>query len=81
MAKTFVGGGWKSKYGIKLSIKKEKIESLPTNKYGDVLLEIQERKEPDPKSKQTHYVVVDDYAYGKLNEATPTAQDPDWLPF
>jgi hypothetical protein len=65
--KIFVGKGWESKFGVRITIKPKDLEKLNTNSYGDVLLEVVKRKEPDPKSKATHYVVVDQYAYDKLS--------------
>ena len=93
--KTYVGKGWSSKFGIRISIKKADIEKLPTNKYGDVLLEVLQRREPDEKSKATHYVIVDDYGYEKMNagpksdvdaaasapEVPATQPEKDDLPF
>ena len=69
MEKQFVGKGWKSKYGIRIALKRDDLKKLDTNDYGDLLLEVLERKEPDPKSKATHYVIVDQYAYDKLHGA------------
>lgn len=74
--KTYVGNGWKSKFGVRISLKIEKLKELPVNKWGDILLEVTERKEPDEKSKATHYVTVDDYAYQKLNGDAPTTAKP-----
>lgn len=76
--KVYVGRGWKSKFGVRISLKKADIEKLPTNKYGDVLLEVSERREPDEKSKATHYVVVDQYSYDKLNGATEAPARGGW---
>jgi hypothetical protein len=84
--KVFVGEGWQSKYGISLSLKLADLNKLPTNKYGDIFVEVKERKEPNAKSKATHYVCKDDYRYGKLGEAPKedsglAMDDTNSLPF
>ena len=63
--KTYVGIGWQGQYGINMSISADKIKDLPKDKYGNILLSIHQRKEPDTKSRATHYIVVNDYAYDK----------------
>lgn len=62
----YVGSGWESKFGVNISVKKDKIASLPTNKYGDIMLEVTVRREPDSKSGATHAVKVNTYQYDKL---------------
>lgn len=53
----FVGKGWSNQYGgIRVSIKLDDIKNLPVNKYGDVELYVGPRKQPDEKSKATHFV-------------------------
>ena len=59
--KTFVGRGWAFKYGVNISVNLEELNKLTPNQYGDVKLVVKERKEPDAKSKATHYVAVDDF--------------------
>jgi len=67
-AKTYVGNGWKSKFGIHLHLKREQIAKLPVDKYGDILLEVCERREQDPRSKATHYIIVNDFLYERLEQ-------------
>lgn len=63
--KVYVGSGWSfnSKFGeiFNLSIKKSDFDNLKTDKYGQVKLKLIKRKNPDPKSKATHYICEDDY--------------------
>lgn len=66
MAKTFVGSGWSHTFAnggsvINIKLKKAEIEKLEPNQYGDIALVVGERKEPDGKTKATHWVAVDDY--------------------
>src|SRR5689334_20311899 len=73
--KTYVGKGWTSKYGIRIALKKADIEKLPTNQYGDVLLEVLQRREPDEKSKATHYVIKDEYSYERAAQRSGGSDD------
>lgn len=57
--KVFVGSGWGWEHGVNISIKKEKIVNLPVDKFGNIRLQVNKRKEADEKSKSTHYVAVD----------------------
>jgi hypothetical protein len=58
------------KYGkfLTVSMKLEELQKLPVDKYGNVKVIIQERKEPD-KWGNTHSMVEDTYK--------PKAQEPD----
>ena len=75
--KIYVGSGWSSEYGVNISIKKADIDKLPVNKYGDILLSVGQRKSPDEKSKATHYVTVNDWAYDKAGIKIESAQQED----
>jgi hypothetical protein len=61
---TFLGNAWSDDYGVNVTINLEKFEQairtgkLEKNKYGDVRLRVQRLKEPNEKSKATHYVAV-----------------------
>lgn len=62
----FVGSGWLKTFSnggsvINIKIKKAEIEKLEPNEYGDIALVVAPRREPDEKSKATHYVKVDEY--------------------
>jgi len=75
--KVYVGKGWKKEfanggYVINMSIKKEELLKLTPNQYGDIRLVIGSRKQPDEKSKATHWVSVDSF--------TPQESEKD-LPF
>jgi hypothetical protein len=64
----------KSNYGIKISGHIDKIiEELKkhTNGRGYVNLELKERKSPDPKSGNTHYIVLDTWEPAERKEETP----------
>lgn len=57
MEAKFVGKGWSTNYeGMRISLKREDLLTLPVNQYGDILLYVGKRKEQDPKSKATHFV-------------------------
>lgn len=62
----FVGVGWETKYSVNISLKKEELDKLPKDQYGNIFLCVSKRKEQDEKNKSTHYVKVDDYRYEKL---------------
>jgi len=73
---TYVGSGWLKVFEnggkvLNLSIKKEAIDQLPVDKYGNVYLTAGARKEPDEKSKATHWVAVDDYRTQKAKDDLP----------
>ena len=61
---TFLGNAWEDAHGVNVTINLEKFEQairtgkLEKNKYGDVRLRVQRLKEPNEKSKATHYVAV-----------------------
>jgi hypothetical protein len=61
---TFLGTGWSDDYGVNVTINLEKFEQairtgkLAKNQYGDVRIRVQRLKEPNEKSKATHYVAV-----------------------
>ena len=68
--KVYVGGGWKGKYGINVQLNLEKLKALRVDKWGNIHIVVNERKEPDPKSKQTHWSAEDDYYWKKQDDAT-----------
>jgi hypothetical protein len=84
----FVGKGWAFQYGINISLKKEDLMGLEPNQYGDIKLCVMARREPDEKTKATHFVKVDDYVRGEKpkqsepeqSEAVPD-DEKDSLPF
>ena len=61
---TFLGSAWSDDYGISVAVNYEKLQQaiadgkLEVNKYGDVRIRVQKLKEPNSKSKATHYVAV-----------------------
>lgn len=62
--KHYVGNGWRfdfqtGGYVINLSLKMDELINLPKDDYGCIRLSLCERKEKDPKSKSTHYVIED----------------------
>lgn len=71
----FVGKGWAFQYGINISLKKSELEALEPNQYGDIKLCVMQRKEPDEKTKATHFVKVDDYKKGATNEPDSIPED------
>jgi hypothetical protein len=76
MEKKFIGGGWEKKFenggsNISCSIKKKDLIDLPEDGYGNVRIVVGTRREPDPKSKQTHSVTVDAYFYNKQENDSP----------
>jgi hypothetical protein len=79
----FVGKGWAFQYGINISLKKSELEALEPNQYGDIKLCVMQRKDPDEKTKATHFVKVDDYVKEekpKQSEMVTTPEGED-LPF
>lgn len=79
MNNIFVGKGWSFSKGINISLKKEDLMSLEPNQYGDIKLCVMQRKEPDEKTKATHFVKVDDY---KPKPSSVEEEEPnDGLPF
>lgn len=58
--RNFIGGAWKrnGNYGdwFVISLNKVKLMALQEDQYGNVKLTMNERKEPDERSKQTHSV-------------------------
>ncbi len=87
--KTFVGAGWSNKIdGVNISVKLEEIKKLTPNKYGDIFLEVNPRRNPDEKTGATHYVSVNEYKHGEAaapspqKESRPQKQDDkEDLPF
>ena len=77
--KQFVGSGWANKYGIKIKIKRDAITSLPVNNYGDVALYVGQLKEPNEKSKATHYVAVEEERAALAKDPIPATTED--LPF
>ena len=73
--KIYVGNGWSHKFGVNISVKKEELDKLPVNKYGDILLEVVQLRELNEKTKATHYVAVNAYAYGKAGIHIGTSED------
>lgn len=66
-AKNYVGSGWEKTFQddstlINLKLKFDELIKLPTNHYGEIAITVCRRKEPDPKSKATHYVIEDTYS-------------------
>lgn len=62
----FVGGGWETKFSINIQLKKSDLDALPLDRWGNIFLAVGRRKSADEKTKQTHFVKVDDYRYEKL---------------
>jgi hypothetical protein len=92
--RTFVGVGWETKFAgggsaISISVNLEKIAVLQKDDYGNVRLVVGERREPDGKSRATHWVAVDDYHYKRgadapgeaSRPAEQAAASPESLPF
>jgi len=68
MSKQYVGSGWQKTFDnggsvVNISVKKEDVQNLTADQYGNVYLVVGERKEPDAKSKATHWVAVDSYRH------------------
>jgi len=66
MDKNYVGSGWEKTFDnggsiINVKLKVEDIAELPQDDYGNISIKVCQRKEPDPKSKATHYVIEDTY--------------------
>ena len=64
--KNFVGIGWIKTFSnggsiIKCNLKKDALDKLPVNQYGDIQIVVAERKAMDEKTKATHYVYENDY--------------------
>lgn len=76
--KNYVGNGWESKYGISITLKKDKINSLPVNEYGEIKLIVAKRKARDEKSKATHYVVENDYKKNEQSAPKIENNKGDW---
>ena len=62
--KIYLGNGWENQYGLKVSINIEKLNQaiatgkLEVNKYGNVKINVGKLKQPNEKSKATHFVAV-----------------------
>ena len=60
----YLGNGWEDQYGSNLSINIGKLNQaikdgkLEINKYGDVKIRLGKLKQPNEKSKATHFVAV-----------------------
>jgi len=60
----YLGNGWENQYGLNVSINIEKLNQaiatgkLEVNKYGDVKINVGKLKQPNEKSKATHFVAV-----------------------
>ena len=60
----YLGNAWKNQYGLNVSINIEKLNQaistgkLEVNKYGDVKINVGKLKQPNEKSKATHFVAV-----------------------
>ena len=67
----FVGNGWERKYGVSIKVKKAQIASLPENKYGEVALYVGKLKNPNSKSKATHYVAVEEERQADVRDDAP----------
>lgn len=63
--KNYVGNGWErsTQYGIftSLSLNLEKLNGLPTDKYGNIRLTLGRLKTPNKTSKATHWIAEDTY--------------------
>lgn len=61
---TFLGSAWSDDYGVSVALNYEKLQQaiadrkLEVNKYGDIRIRVQKLKEPNSKSKATHYVSI-----------------------
>ena len=60
--KNYVGKGWEKTFDnggsiINLSLELSKLNELPVDKYGCVKVQVCGRREPDERSKATHYVI------------------------
>lgn len=66
-SKTFVGTAWEDQYGITLSLSMKQLQEAiengkaQVNTYGDVRIRIGKLREPNSKSKATHYVRIYEY--------------------
>ena len=60
----YLGNGWENQYGLNVSINIEKLNQaiatgkLELNKYGNVKINVGKLKQPNEKSKATHFVAV-----------------------
>jgi hypothetical protein len=60
----YLGNAWEDQYGLNVSINLEKLNQaistgkLEKNQYGDVKIRLGKLKQPNEKSKATHYVAV-----------------------
>ncbi len=66
-SQTFVGTAWEDQYGITLSLSMKQLQEAiengkaQVNTYGDVRIRIGKLREPNAKSKATHYVRIYEY--------------------
>jgi hypothetical protein len=75
--KRYVGKGWMKKFDnggavINVSLKIDQLKVLTPNEYGDVCIVVGERREPDSKSKATHWAAVDDFKHPPAGEGEST---------
>jgi hypothetical protein len=60
----YLGNAWEDQYGLNVSINLEKLNQaistgkLQKNQYGDVKIRLGKLKQPNEKSKATHFVAV-----------------------
>jgi hypothetical protein len=60
----YLGNAWEDQYGLNVSINLEKLNQaiatgkLEKNQYGDVKIRLGKLKQPNEKSKATHFVAV-----------------------
>ena len=60
----YLGNAWEDQYGMNVSINLEKLNQaistgkLEKNQYGDVKIRLGKLKQPNEKSKATHFVAV-----------------------
>jgi len=60
----YLGNAWEDQYGLNVSINLEKLNQaiatgkLEKNQYGDVKVRLGKLKQPNEKSKATHFVAV-----------------------
>ena len=79
MESKFVGKAWSTNYeGMRISLKREDLLTLPVNQYGDILLYVGKRKEIDPKSKATHFVKYNPPEDQKSSQSTSILTADDW---
>lgn len=72
------GNAWQKEgqYGTfyTISLKLEDLKTLPVDNYGNIKLVMSERRQPDEKSRATHYFVEDTY---KPQQASQSPKNDD----